>query len=111
MSPRLKARDTTATYCRSYLVTLGLAFAVCGLAGLLLDGGAITTWPWWGFALIALFLLGGIGLILLGLLGPSGRMEDWAEVSSRHEASLIIMVLAYPVYLVLSLFYERPVAR
>jgi hypothetical protein len=102
-----KVRETTATYCRSYLVTLGLAFAVFSIFIFQLDGAAIATWPWWGFVLFAIFLVGGIGLVLFGLLGPSSKMESWAEVSSRHEASLIIMVLAYPVYLVLSLFYDQ----
>ena len=107
MSRKLKLRDTTATYCRSYLVTLGLAFAALSILTLQLDEGAITTWPWWGFSLFAIFVLGGIGFVLFGLLGPSSKMESWAEVSARHEASLFIMVLAYPVYLVLSLFYDR----
>ena len=107
MSSKRRVRDTTATYCRSYLVTLGLAFAALSILISQLDGAAIATWPWWGFVLFAIFSLGGIGLVLFGLLGPSSRMESWAEASSRHEASLIIMALAYPVYLVLSLFYDR----
>ncbi len=71
MPRKLKVRETTATYCRSYLVTLGLAFAAMSILTLQLDGGAITTWPWWGFALFAMCLLGGIGFVLFGLLGPS----------------------------------------
>jgi hypothetical protein len=57
--------------------------------------------------LVIVFLLGGIALVLLGLFGASNRMETWAEVTSRHEASIFIMALAYPVYLVLSPFYDR----
>ncbi|ELP32525.1 hypothetical protein RBSWK_03538 [Rhodopirellula baltica SWK14] len=50
---------------------------------------------------------GGGALILFGLLGPSNKMDKWAEVFSRHEASLIFMPLAYPVYLIISPFYGR----
>jgi hypothetical protein len=57
--------------------------------------------------LLATLVIGGGGLMLFGLLGPSGKMERWAEILSRHEASMIIMVLAYPVYIILSPFYAR----
>jgi hypothetical protein len=107
MSRKLKASDATATYCRSYLVTLGLVFAALSIFIWQRDSSAVATWPWWGFAILAAFLLGGICLISFGLLGPSSKMENWAEVSSRHEASLIIMALAYPVYLVLAPLYGR----
>ena len=107
MSRKRKARDSTATYCRSYLVTLGLIFAALSIFIWQHDGADVATWPWWGFALLAVFLLGGIALVLFGLFGPSDKMESWAEASSRHEASLLVMALAYPVYLVLSPFYDR----
>jgi uncharacterized membrane protein len=101
MPRKLKAQDTTATFCRSYLVTLGLAFAAFGIFIWYRDGAE--AWPWW---LLTLFVLGGVVTLLFGLLGPTSRMEDWAEVSARNDASLIIMVLSYPVYLVLSPFYD-----
>lgn len=107
MSRKLKSSDAMATYCRSYLVTLGLVFAALSIFIRLRDGSAVATWPWWGFAALAAFLLGGISLMSFGLLGPSSKMKSWAEASSRHEASLIIMALAYPMYLVLAPFYDR----
>lgn len=107
MPRKRKIRDSTATYCRSYLVTLGLIFSALSAFVLGRDGAEIATWPWWGLLLVVALLGGGIGLVLFGLLGPSSKMESWAEVTSRHEASLIVMVLAYPVYLVLSPLYDR----
>jgi hypothetical protein len=101
MSRKRRSRDSTATFCRSYLVTLGLAFIALSIFIWHRDGGGVATWPWWGFALLAVFFFGGFSLISFGLLGPSSKMESWAEISSRHEASLIIIVLAYPVYLLL----------
>lgn len=106
MSRRGRSQDFTPTYCRAYLVTLGLVF-VMGVGGLLwildtgtADGGG------WGMVLMAGAGALGIGLLLAGLLGPSHRMEAWADAAATHEASLIVMVLAYPVYLVLRLFYD-----
>ena len=108
MSRRQKEFAATSTYCRSYMVTFGLIL----VAGSMFiwqheKSEAAASWPWWGFALFSAFLPGGAALVLFGLLGPSSKMENWAEVLSRHEASLIIMALAYPVYLLISPFYGR----
>lgn len=106
MSDKRKVRNSTATYCRSYLITLGLIFSALGIF-ILQSGGAAVAWAWWEFILLAAMLIGGVALMLFGLFGPSSRMESWAEASSRHEASFIIMALAYPVYLALLPFYSR----
>lgn len=107
MSDKRKVRNSTATYCRSYLVTLGLIFSALGIFILQSGGAAVAAWAWWGFILLAAMLIGGVALMLFGLFGPSSRMEGWAEAPSRHEASFIIMALAYPVYLALLPFYGR----
>lgn len=92
------------TYCRAYLVTLGLALAAFA-GGLFfgLEAGAADAGGW-GVVLAGMGAM-GIGLLLVGLLAPSECMEAWVDSTSRHEASLLVMVLAYPVYLVLALFY------
>lgn len=106
MARKRKTRNEAATYCRSYLVTLGLVSVALSVFILVHDGGdrhmALV-----GSVLLGAFLLGGSALVLFGLLGPSGKMQEWAEVTSRHEASLVIMALAYPVYLVLLPFHDR----
>lgn len=102
---RKKRSSLDPTYCRAYLVTLGLALTV--LAGGLcwgMDAGAGAAGGW-TVVLVAGMGTAGIALLLAGLLGPSERMEAWADSASRHEASLLVLVLAYPVYLVLALFY------
>ena len=101
MQRELEPRETTATYGRSYLVTLGVALASFGVAFLYLDG--IDASHAWVFVA---FLAGGIFLMLFGLFGPTGKMAAWAEVTARHEASLFIALLALPVYRVLSPFYR-----
>lgn len=102
-----KKRDVTSMYCRSYVVTLGIAFAAMSVFVWRHDDAETGQWPWWAFVLLTASLLGGITLVLFGLLGPSSKMERWAEVLSRDEASVIIMVLAYPVHLLISPFYCR----
>ena len=57
--------------------------------------------------LLACLLLGGVTLVFFGLIGSSSQMEGWCEVTSRHEASIILMVLAFPIYLLLVPFYNR----
>ena len=74
---------------------------------LLSEASEIASAPWWGLALISTFLLGGLGLVVFGLLGPSTRMEKWADDASTHEASILLVILAYPIYLVLAPFYDR----
>jgi len=93
-------------FCRSYLVTTGLAFFAAGVLMVVRDGANSAAWPWWVYLIMGTFLLGGLALMLLGLLGPEEKMETWADVASRHEASLVLMIVAYPVYLLL-----KPVNR
>lgn len=107
MPRKLKTQEAATTYCRSYLVTLGLAFVVPGILILLQIIPAIAIWPWWGLAVLAAVSFCGVGLIVFGLFGPSSQMGKMADAASRHEASLVIMALAYPVYLVLAPFYNR----
>jgi hypothetical protein len=107
MPKKRKVKNSTATYCRSYLVTLGMAFCALSLFIWQRDGADSANWPLWGFAFLIGSMLGGLTLIIYGLAGPSNQMESWAEVTSRHEASIIIMAIAYPVFLVLSPFYDK----
>jgi len=36
-----------------------------------------------------------------------GQVEKWADGASRHEASILIMITALPVYAVMSMFTTR----
>lgn len=107
MSRKGKSFGISATYCRSYLITLGLCFI--GIAAFVVSRNGIDPRgvPWWGLLILVAFLFGGLALAIFGFVGPSNRMEKWANVASRHEASLIIMALAYPIYLVISPIYDK----
>ncbi|TWU19735.1 hypothetical protein [Allorhodopirellula heiligendammensis] len=96
-----------SVYCRSYIVTLGLTFVgACAFIWQHQDSGN-TGWAGLRLTLFLSFLLVGFALVFFGILGPSRKMERWAEVFSRHEASLIVLMVAYPIYLVISPFYRR----
>ena len=101
---RRERQQASATYGRSYLVTFGLLFA--GL-GVLFWPGPTADVGTDALLVMGLFFAGGLGVLLLGLLGPDHRMERWADALSTHEVSLVIMLLAYPVYLLLAPFYRR----
>ena len=42
-------------------------------------------------------LLGGV-LIMVGLLGSRKAAEEWADSSSTHEASIVVMIFVAPLY-------------
>lgn len=94
----------TAVYCRAYLVTLGMLLAG-GPAFVALAASDIS-----GAGLGLALLICGLGVLLLGIgvAGPSRQMETWADAASGHEVALVLMALAYPVYLLMAPFYARP---
>lgn len=94
----------TAVYCRAYLVTLRMLLAG-GPAFVALAASDIS-----GAGLGLELLICGLGVLLLGIgvAGPSRQMEAWADAASGHEVALVLMALAYPVYLLMAPFYARP---
>ena len=106
-SHKSRKPERLATYCRSYLVTLGLTFISLALYFSRGNLNDVASWPLLSLAFFATLVIGGLALIWLGLTGPTSKMEAWAEVTARHEATVLIMALAYPVYLALAPFYEQ----
>ncbi|AMU99168.1 MULTISPECIES: hypothetical protein [Xanthomonas] len=104
MSGKRGTRQMTAVYCRAYLVTLGMLLAG-GPAFVALAASDIS-----GAGLGLALLICGLGVLLLGIgvAGPSRQMEAWADAASGHEVALVLMALAYPVYLLMAPFYARP---
>ncbi|WP_217483123.1 hypothetical protein [Burkholderia lata] len=95
----------SATYCRSYLVTLGAAFT--GGSAFFRFAAPAGNWPGWGIGLLAALLAGGMLRLAIGLFGSGRFARRCAETASGHEAALIVMAMAYPVYLLLRLVYDR----
>ncbi len=83
-----------ATYGRCFLFTLGALFLGLVFWIYPLDSSA----PEWAELLGK--GLGMLGLLLIGvsLLAPSRKVEDWADQAATHEAALLVMLLAHPLY-------------
>jgi hypothetical protein len=61
----------------------------------------------WSYFLFFGIPILGLVLIGVGLLASGSRIEKWADGMSRHEASIIVMILTLPVFLVMSVFEKR----
>ncbi|NTE86767.1 hypothetical protein [Agrobacterium rubi] len=105
MSKRLRQLDQ-ALFSRSYLLTIGLLmFVGASVVGYVAWNDSLQL-EWWGVLLVAAIILGGALLFGFGLFGSDTRMEGWADGASTHEASTILFVISYPVYLILKLFHR-----
>ena len=105
MSPKRKIkspRRSWVTYERSYLVTIGLVFIALTAAIWAKEGDKFAEWPTWFYFVV--FGLPALGLALIGggLLAGRATIERWANSMSTHWASIIVMIVAFPVYLVMS---------
>ena len=94
-------------YERSYLVTLGLAFIGVIAFVWKKQGDKFSEWSTWSYFFFFGIPILGIVLIGVGLLASRSRIEKWADGMSRHPASIIVMILAFPVFLVMSVFEKR----
>ena len=89
-------------YYRSFLITLGIifvGFSLCFAVVNYLRNEFIAVLPITLF--FAFNLLGGY-LIRQGIYSNNKKVESVANHSSKHWASVIILIVAYPVYLILS---------
>ncbi|SMQ96070.1 Hypothetical Protein PD5205_02743 [Xanthomonas fragariae] len=46
-------------------------------------------------------------MLAFSLFGAVRQMEASADAASGHKAALVLMLLAFPVYLLMAPFYER----
>jgi hypothetical protein len=105
MTKRLRELDQ-ALFSRSYLLTIGfMMFAVASVFGYVAWSEALQL-EWWGVVMTCAVILLGASLFAVGIFGSNTKMEGWADAASTHEASIILMVISYPVYLILKMFYR-----
>jgi hypothetical protein len=97
------------TYGRSFLVTLGLAFMALTGYIWLKEGDAAQSWAAWAYFIVLGFIAIGLTLIVVGFGAGNARVEKWADDASRGGALgiVVIIVLALPVYLLISLLKEK----
>ncbi|MHB2105810.1 hypothetical protein OC523_006640 [Vibrio vulnificus] len=81
-------------FSRSYLVTIGGLCVSLPVLALILIGSI--EWVGLTIALLTLFL--GLCCIGIGFCSSSKRAIEWADACSKHEASILIMFLAIPLY-------------
>ena len=99
----MKARRNSdwVGYGRSFLLTLGLLFVALPCWVWHKQGDRASEWPtfswvlFWGVGCLGVFLL------LVGLLGSPRAVEWWADAASTHEASIVVMIIAAPLYFLL----------
>ena len=97
------------TYFRSYLLTLATFFVAVPGWVVLRQGGRSGAWPWWSSWLLALLVVTGLILAGIGLFARGRTVERWADKTSPHEASLVMMVLAFPWFVLLRVLqYGEP---
>ena len=89
------------SYGRSFLLTLGLLFVGLPCWVWHKQGDRASDWPMFSWV-----LFWGVGslvviLLLVGLLAAPRAVEWWADAASKHEASIVVMVIAAPVYFLL----------
>ena len=90
------------TYGRSYLVTVGLVFIALIALVWNKEGERFLDWPAWAYFVVCGFPVLGLALIGVGLLAGRATIEKWANSTSTHWASIIVMIVAFPVYFVMS---------
>ena len=88
-------------------MTLGALFlGIVGIA-FIAEGGFPEDVPWWGYLLMGGLVTLGVILLAIGLFASRKAAEKYANDSSTHAASLIVMALAAPLYWLLKAIEKR----
>ena len=103
-----RSKDRTAkapwvTYPRCLLLTLGLLFAGLATWGLVSSDDR-QSWPGWLWLVVIGFLLLGVLVLAVALFGSRKDAESWADAGTQHEASIVLIIIAAPLYFLLKLF-------
>ncbi len=96
-----KNKKDRILYCRSFLLTMGVCLVIFSLWFAVANYQRQELFALLPFTIFSAFLLSGFALACLGLYGPSNKIEKWADSASSHWISILLMALAYPVYLLL----------
>ena len=102
-----KEKKNWILYCRSFLLTLGICFVTFALWFAFINYQRQELFSIFPPVLFLVFLIGGFTIAYLGIYGSNNKIEKWAGASSKHWISILIMLIAYPVYLVLLSLHER----
>lgn len=100
----------TWSYGRAFFLTLGL-----GLLGLtagiwFAQGGESGEWPAYAWVLLWWMIVAGLLIAWFSFWGRNKAIRKWLALSGAHEGSLVIAIVAAPVYWIGGLF-EKPRRR
>lgn len=88
-------------YGRSFLLTLGLLFVGIPCWVWHKQGDRASEWAMFNWVLFWGVGVLGVILLLVGLLASPRTVEWWADAASSHEAAIVVMIIAAPVYFLL----------
>jgi hypothetical protein len=94
-------------YMRSFVASLGLLFGGGMIALYFHEGDHRSSWPTWSWALWVALLLFGVVALFYSVYGRSKTVERWFENAMSTDASIIVAVLALPIYGLLKLLGVR----
>jgi hypothetical protein len=94
-------------YGRSFLLTLGLLFVALLCWIWHKQGDHTSEWPMFDWVLFWGVGVLGVVLLLVGLFASARAIEWWTDAASRHEASIVIMIIAIPMYFLIRWFTRK----
>ena len=63
----------------------------------------VASWPDWARPVLMGMVILGIMVLLGAILGSDKTAESWMNAGSQNEASLVLIILAAPLYFLLKL--------
>jgi hypothetical protein len=107
MSRRAINSSDWLSYGRSFLMTLGILFLALPCWIWRKQGDRSSEWPSFAWALFYGLVAFGAVLLIVALLASRKSVDKWADAVSPHEASIVVMIIAAPVYFVLKWFTRK----
>ena len=98
-------------YFRSYLITLGMLMAGGGAFALAVARAGEAQPGLFVSGIAVAFVLAGLALVSVGVFSRAATVERWADRASTHEASLIVSVIALPLFMALKLARRKGETR
>jgi len=106
MKNRSKKRRTGdrewISYPRCFLFTLGILFVALPIF-VIQDSDDMESWPEWGRPVLIGMLILGVVVIAAGFVGSEKTSESWMNAATQNDASVILLILAAPMYFTLKL--------
>ncbi|QTN34136.1 hypothetical protein HZ994_18035 [Akkermansiaceae bacterium] len=85
---------------------MGMFFVGVAAVGFNETGGEEPIPGWLPFLLLGMLVL-GVVLLAVAVIGSRRDADSWMESASRTEASIVVMIVAAPLYFVLRLLFRR----